>query len=492
MSADEELSLIHAVDEFVGDPCSSIPLTSEDVAKATADDDVLSKVLRYLRDGWLFPVEESLKPFYRIRDELSIECGCLLWGMRVAIPVVFRRSLLRELHSCHFGASRMKSVARGFFWWPGMDAAIVEMCQCCELCQSHAKRPEKEPTHQWIYPSKPFERIHVDFAEFDHRMYLLIVDAYSKWLEVFEMGRDCTSSRTVSSLLQVISRFGIPQILVSDNGPQFVSKEFELFCQQNGIIHKRSPPYHPASNGQVERLVQELKKALRTREPGVPVPTQLQRFLFAYRNTPHSSTHESPSQLLFKNPPVTRFSFLKPSFSSAMKSRQDTGVTPNRSFAAGQDVWLLNPAQHGSKWLKAVIVSRLGPLSYSVECQGRNRHVHVEHLRFRSSAGDDPDQGLVSAPLSTQPVTLPSGASTDPTELTPSLIETRATHADSDNNAVASPTVIVPAVTASELQSSSVVPCNTPIADSSVVSSPAKSKRSAWPHKPNRRLIEEM
>ena len=101
----------------------------------------------------------------------------------------------------------------------------------------------------------------------------------------FDMGRDSTTSRTVSCLGDVISRFGIPQIIVSDNGPQFTSSEFQSFCAQNGIQHKRSPPYHPASNGQVERMVRELKKALRSKLSDVPIATQLHRFLFSYRNT---------------------------------------------------------------------------------------------------------------------------------------------------------------------------------------------------------------
>ena len=77
------------------------------------------------------------------------------------------------------------------------------------------------------------------------------------------MGRDSTTSCTVSCLGEVISRFGIPQIIVSDNGSQFTSSEFEFFCAQNDIQHKRSPPYRPASNGQMERMVRALKKPLR-------------------------------------------------------------------------------------------------------------------------------------------------------------------------------------------------------------------------------------
>ena len=148
----------------------------------------------------------------------------------------------------------MKSVARSFFWWPNLDADIVSMCASCGICQEQASTSTKEPLHPWVFPDRPFERVQIDFAEYNHRFYFILVDAYSKWLEVFEMGRDSTTSRTISCLTEVISRFGIPQIIVSDNGPQFTSSEFESFCVQNGIHHKRTPPYHPASNGLVERM----------------------------------------------------------------------------------------------------------------------------------------------------------------------------------------------------------------------------------------------
>ena len=196
------------------------------------------------------------------------------------------------------------------------------------------------------------------------------------------MGRDSTTSRTVSCLGEVISRFGTPQIIVSDNGPQFTSSEFESFSAQNGIQHKRSPPYYPASNGQVERMVRELKKALRSKLSDVPIATQLHRFLFSYRNTPHTSTGETPTKLLFSYCPTIRLSFLQPSFACSMQKRQASDVAPRRGFSAGDLVWSLNQQHRGNnKWLKGGIGTLIGPLTYTVSCYGRLRHMHVEDLR---------------------------------------------------------------------------------------------------------------
>ena len=130
---------------------------------------------------------------------------------------------------------------------------------------------------------------------------------------------------------------------------------------QNGIVHKRVPPYHPASNGQAERIVQELKKSLRCRPPSVSVPMQISRFLFLYRNTPHTLTQVTPPSLLFKFTPTTRFSLLLPNFAGAVRGKQSSQFVSSRGFSAGDEVWLLNPVQQrGSKWIQGVVQDRFG------------------------------------------------------------------------------------------------------------------------------------
>ena len=130
--------------------------------------------------------------------------------------------------------------------------------------------------------------------------YFLIVDAYSKWVDIYQLSSS-TASQTVNCLLSFISMYGIPKTIISDNGPQFTSERFTLFCRDDAIPHKCTPPYHPASNGQVERVVQELKKALRTRPADVSEKTQVYRFLFSYRNSPHSTTNVAPASLIFSS-----------------------------------------------------------------------------------------------------------------------------------------------------------------------------------------------
>ena len=212
------------------------------------------------------------------------------------------------------------------------------------------------------------------------------------------MGRDTTAGRTVECLLLFIAPYGIPQVIVSDDGPQFTSKEFQRFCENNGITHKCSPPYHPASNGQAERVVQELKKSLKTKPASMSVRTQVAKFLFVYRNTPHTTTQVTPSSIILRYLPTTRLSFLKPNFGHQQRVHQDAALSPSREFVPEDSVPVLNP-RHGTgpKWLRGTAMQRLGPRSYIVMCNGSQRHVHLDHLK---GIADLPANVPVSAPVS--------------------------------------------------------------------------------------------
>ena len=108
------------------------------------------------------------------------------------------------------------------------------------------------------------QHIHVDYAgPVAGKMLLVVVDAHSKWPEVVPMPSS-TTARTIQALRDMFARWGIPEQLVSDNGPQFTSDEFRVFMQSNGVKHIRTAPYHPATNGAAERFIQTVKRALHT------------------------------------------------------------------------------------------------------------------------------------------------------------------------------------------------------------------------------------
>lgn len=302
---------------------SSLPLTHLQLKAATRCDPLISKAMEYTKVGWPSSVEEELRPFWRRRNELTVEVECLLWGCRVVVPKKHQKKVLDELHKGHPGICRMKSLARSYVWWPKMDTDIEQLVKGCIPCIQVKSSSAPVPLHPWVWPSKPWKRIHVDFAgPLFNKSYLVVVDAHSKWPEVWEMG-STTATKTIEVLQHLFSLYGLPEQLVSDNGPQFRSEEFAEFMRQSGIKHYRSAVYHPATNGAVERFVKTLKQAIKTgRLAGKPSREVLSSFLLRYRSTAHAVTGSTPSELFLGRPLRTVLDLLRPSQKEVVEERQ--------------------------------------------------------------------------------------------------------------------------------------------------------------------------
>ena len=210
---------------FIIAQLQALPVTAEKLVTVTRQDPCLSRVLRYAREGWPGEVEEELKPYFHRRLVLSTEGDCLLWGMRVVVPRRLRACVLQELHNDHPGVVRMKALARSICWWPQIDREIEECVRGCLDCQSVRSTPPVAPLHPWIWPSKPWQRLHVDFAgPFFDRMFFIVIDAHSKWPEVIPM-TSTTAGCTIWELRKLFAAHGLPEQIVSDNGSQFTSAE---------------------------------------------------------------------------------------------------------------------------------------------------------------------------------------------------------------------------------------------------------------------------
>ena len=145
---------------FLLERLSDSPVTAKQIKQWTERDPVLSQVKRWLLQGWPVAVgQEELKPYVKRQLELSVLDGCILWGSRVIIPPAGRAQIMEVLHEAHPGVSRMKSLARSFVWWPGMDGALEEKVKACSQCQSNQKMPAPAPLHPWEWPARPWSRL---------------------------------------------------------------------------------------------------------------------------------------------------------------------------------------------------------------------------------------------------------------------------------------------------------------------------------------------
>ena len=120
------------------------------------------------------------------------------------MPPPGRKAVLEELHETHLGANKMKTLARSYIWWPKMNEDIEEVAKHC------SPSPPKGPLHSWEWPSQPWSRLHLDFAgPFMGHMYLVIVDAHSKWLDL-QIMRSITTEKTIEKLRSVFATHGLP------------------------------------------------------------------------------------------------------------------------------------------------------------------------------------------------------------------------------------------------------------------------------------------
>ncbi|XP_043287520.1 uncharacterized protein K02A2.6-like [Venturia canescens] len=368
-----------------------VPVSADQIRRETNRDVVLSKVLLYTRNGWPESINDNeLKPYAYRANECYIENGIVMWGYRAIIPKKLWPIFLAEIHSTHIGMAKMKMLARQYFWWPNLDKNIEEYVKNCNACMSTAKAPPKAALIKFREAEAPYERVHIDFlGPFHGKSYLLIIDAYSKWPEIFEMNKT-DSNNTIEKLRECFARFGLRQIIFSDNGRQFTSDECAKFCELNGILHRTSAPYHPSTNGQAENAIGTFKrsitKTLNECDSRIKMTTIISRYLLTYRNIPHCTTGETPAKLLLGYNVRTRLGFLNKTISQKMREKQIRHFGGKREieFKKGEIVYARcykNPSK--PTWRRAVVKEKLGERNYLCNTEEENVEWkrHVDQLK---------------------------------------------------------------------------------------------------------------
>ncbi|XP_008190241.1 uncharacterized protein K02A2.6-like [Acyrthosiphon pisum] len=364
-----------------------IPLDVLKIKIETRKNTILSKVYSWIEEGWPEKVDLEYKGYFIRKSELNIEKGVIMWGYRVIIPNKLRIFLLKEIHSTHAGIAKMKAVTRSYFWWPGLDKEIESYVKSCEVCVSCQASPVVDRQAKWVEAVGPLDRVHLDFLYLNNKNYLVWIDAFTKWPEVIEMSK-MNSGYLIDKLRETFGRFGLPNKIISDNGPQFRSSEFIEFCKQNGIVFYTSPPFHPATNGAAENAVKSFKrginKALKDKiNKGVTVSTLINRYLFMYRNSPHWTTNECPAKLMFGRKLKTRLDFLRHSKIKTNTESYKNKTIRNEVFKEGDVVYARDFSNPNKKnWEKAVIEEVLGNRNYIVRLEDKELvwRRHINHI----------------------------------------------------------------------------------------------------------------
>ena len=215
-------------------------------------------------------------------------------------------------------------------------------------------------------------------------MLLVVVDSFSKWMEVLPV-KSASASITVEKLRTLFATQGIPETIVSDNGTPFVNSLMKQFLQANGVRHVTAAPYHPSSNGLAEWAVQTCKAALNKMTSGT-LEMKLQRFLLNYRITPQGTTGVPPAQLLMGRQLRSRLDLVLPNVAKRVQDAQSRQKEHHdshckyRQFTVGNHVMARNYAGN-PQWLPGQVTSVLGPVSYQITLDdGKQWRRHQDQL----------------------------------------------------------------------------------------------------------------
>jgi transposase InsO family protein len=265
--------------------------------EATINDPVLQKLKDTTIHGWPDEsqhVPPEVRPYFTFRDEITYEEQLLFKGSRLIVPSTMRTDMLQRIHEAHMGIVKCKQLARDILYWPGMGAQIEDVVARCATCQGSRNAQPAEPMIKHDIPSRPWAKVASDLFKLRGKDYVLCVDYYSKYPDV-SLLPDTSSRTTIATLKAMFGRFGVPDELITDNGPQYKSAEFEAFAKLWDFKHTTSSPGYAQSNGQIEKTVQTVKNLLKRCAQSGDDPTLA---LLNYRNTPLDGVGKSPAQLL--------------------------------------------------------------------------------------------------------------------------------------------------------------------------------------------------
>uniref|UniRef100_A0AAQ4NZT5 Gypsy retrotransposon integrase-like protein 1 n=1 Tax=Gasterosteus aculeatus aculeatus TaxID=481459 RepID=A0AAQ4NZT5_GASAC len=374
-----------------------LPISSDrlhDIRSATEKDTTLQLLIKTMSQRWpkgKSQVPSEIRPYFSLQGELSHQDGIVFRGERAVIPDKLRSDITGRLHSSHLGVEGCLRRARECVYWLGMNDQIKTYIAKCDICRSMDNEQQKETLMSHEVPSRPWAKVGTDLFVFDNKNYLITVDYWSNFWEIDYLV-DTKSTTVIKKLKAHFARQGIPDSVMSDNGPQYASQDFQKFCELWGFQHVTSSPGYPQSNGKAESDVKTAKRLLMKAKAAGQDPYLA---ILDHRNTPSQGLDSSPAQRLLsrrtKTLLPTKATLLRPEViqvSQKLKNRQQCQSTYyNRSardldtLATG-DCVRIQPLPPNAVWRLGRVLKPVDWRSYEVQLQSgsvirRNRR----HLR---------------------------------------------------------------------------------------------------------------
>lgn len=230
----------------------------EEIKREQSCDQVCQKLKEYSLSEWpdKNKLDLELLPYYTHRFDISFQEGFLIKNSRIIVPQSLQFKCIQFIHQGHQGVVKCRERAKASVWWLGLSTQIENLVKNCPECVEHRVNP-KEPFLKDDFPERPWQKIALDLEKCNGVWYLVVTDYFSRFFEIFKLNK-MTESVIIIKLKQLFSRYGIPDLIRSDNGPQFQS-EFKEFSKTYDFNFVTSSPKYPASNGEAEAAVKVAK-----------------------------------------------------------------------------------------------------------------------------------------------------------------------------------------------------------------------------------------
>ncbi len=319
--------------------------------------------------------------YWSVREQLVMEDGLLYFEGRLVIPRGARPRVIEALHRGHVALATMQKRAKETAWWPAMTLDLKNKAHKCGDCQAELPMQQREPMQSFEIPAAPGLVVHADHFELSAREYLILVDGFSGWTEVFTSGSR-KPAEVIRLLRSYITRHGIPRQFHSDQGSAFMSHEFRTTCQKWGIRVTEGSAKHPRGNAIAEAYVKKIKHILRTAKD----EDDLAQAILAMHQTPVAPGRPSPAQLHFGrnlrdelHPTVVQTKVewgevreWKQAVAHERKKQFDRGTRELRELKVGELVLV----RHQERWERAKVTKILArPRSYAVRVLATNREL---------------------------------------------------------------------------------------------------------------------
>lgn len=362
-----------------------------EIIQMTRTDPSLQLLKSILINGWpdtKNDVPLEIRMYWQHRNEICVEDDLLFYNNRVIVPTKLRQVMLKEIHEGHLGIVKCKSRARDSLFWTSMNADIQNMIENCRICVQNSRNNQKEPLNPLPMPYRAWERISADIFTYNNNDYLVLVDSYSMWIEMFMIQRK-SAQELIKHMKSTFSRYGVPDVLFSDNVP-FNSEPYRLFAKEWNFNQVFSSPTYSQSNGLAEKSVSICKNILKKCNED---NTDINIALLNYRNTTLAGMSYSPSELFFNRKLKTKLpinsKLLQPKLNNDFQENWQRKVKKQEenynqhvkslpNLNNDEQVFM----QLNGKWKPGKIIKKdENPRSYLVESNGREYRRNRVHLK---------------------------------------------------------------------------------------------------------------